>query len=110
MGFYKTFVSVTWKMVQTDTHDQKHIFSAMYVDKDCLIWQMNNCEVNIYFMSPGAFLIPYLIALVFEGLPLLYLELAIGQRLRMGSVGVWNSISPILGGLGGWPRIISEIY
>ncbi|XP_071750948.1 sodium-dependent neutral amino acid transporter B(0)AT3-like [Centroberyx gerrardi] len=48
----------------------------------------------------GAFLIPYLIALVFEGLPLLYLELAIGQRLRMGSVGVWNSISPFLGGVG----------
>ncbi|XP_056277319.1 sodium-dependent neutral amino acid transporter B(0)AT3-like [Pseudoliparis swirei] len=48
----------------------------------------------------GAFLIPYLIALVFEGIPLLYLELAIGQRLRMGSIGVWNSISPLLGGLG----------
>ncbi|XP_059205535.1 inactive sodium-dependent neutral amino acid transporter B(0)AT3 [Centropristis striata] len=48
----------------------------------------------------GAFLIPYLIALVFEGLPLLYLELAIGQRLRKGSIGVWNSISPLLGGVG----------
>lgn len=48
----------------------------------------------------GAFLIPYLIALVFEGIPLLYLELAIGQRLRMGSIGVWNSISPLLGGVG----------
>ncbi|KAJ3608833.1 hypothetical protein NHX12_023363 [Muraenolepis orangiensis] len=48
----------------------------------------------------GAFLIPYLIALVFEGLPLLYLEMAIGQRLRMGSIGVWNSISPFLGGVG----------
>uniref|UniRef100_A0A3Q3JY70 Transporter n=1 Tax=Monopterus albus TaxID=43700 RepID=A0A3Q3JY70_MONAL len=48
----------------------------------------------------GAFLIPYLIALVFEGLPLLYLELAIGQRLRMGSTGVWRSISPLLGGVG----------
>ncbi|XP_033836855.1 sodium-dependent neutral amino acid transporter B(0)AT3-like [Periophthalmus magnuspinnatus] len=48
----------------------------------------------------GAFLIPYAIALVFEGLPLLYLELAIGQRLRAGSVGVWTSISPYMGGLG----------
>uniref|UniRef100_UPI003AAF027F sodium-dependent neutral amino acid transporter B(0)AT3-like n=1 Tax=Centroberyx gerrardi TaxID=166262 RepID=UPI003AAF027F len=48
----------------------------------------------------GAFLIPYVIALVFEGLPLLHMELAIGQRLRMGSIGVWNSISPYLGGLG----------
>ncbi|KAJ8397299.1 hypothetical protein AAFF_G00441330 [Aldrovandia affinis] len=48
----------------------------------------------------GAFLIPYLIALAIQGLPLLYLELAIGQRLRMGSIGVWNSISPYLGGVG----------
>lgn len=48
----------------------------------------------------GAFLIPYAIALVFEGLPLLYIELAIGQRLRSGSIGVWTSISPYLGGLG----------
>lgn len=45
-------------------------------------------------------MIPYLIALVFEGLPLLYLELAIGQSLRMGSIGVWHSISPLLGGVG----------
>ncbi|XP_030202408.1 sodium-dependent neutral amino acid transporter B(0)AT3-like isoform X3 [Gadus morhua] len=48
----------------------------------------------------GAFLIPYLIALVFEGLPLLYLELAIGQRFRISAIGVWNSISPFLGGVG----------
>ncbi|KAL6100051.1 slc6a18 [Pungitius sinensis] len=48
----------------------------------------------------GAFLIPYVIALVFEGIPLLYLEMAVGQRLRMGSIGVWNSISPLLGGVG----------
>ncbi|KAM3858647.1 sodium-dependent neutral amino acid transporter B(0)AT3-like [Diretmus argenteus] len=55
----------------------------------------------------GAFLIPYLIALVFEGLPLLYLELAIGQRLRMGSIGVWNSISPFLGGVGISAMVVS---
>ncbi|XP_061737486.1 sodium-dependent neutral amino acid transporter B(0)AT1-like [Nerophis ophidion] len=48
----------------------------------------------------GAFLIPYLILLVLEGLPLLLLEFAIGQRLRKGSVGVWRAISPYLTGLG----------
>ncbi|XP_035876189.1 inactive sodium-dependent neutral amino acid transporter B(0)AT3 isoform X2 [Phyllostomus discolor] len=48
----------------------------------------------------GAFLIPYLIALAFEGIPLFHLELAIGQRLRQGSVGVWTTISPYLGGVG----------
>uniref|UniRef100_A0A3B3Q6G4 Transporter n=1 Tax=Paramormyrops kingsleyae TaxID=1676925 RepID=A0A3B3Q6G4_9TELE len=55
----------------------------------------------------GAFLIPYLIALVFEGLPLLHLELAIGQRLRTGSIGVWYSISPYLGGVGMASMIVS---
>uniref|UniRef100_A0A8D0DPN1 Transporter n=1 Tax=Salvator merianae TaxID=96440 RepID=A0A8D0DPN1_SALMN len=48
----------------------------------------------------GAFLIPYLIALVFEGIPIFYLEIAIGQTLRKGSIGAWNQISPYLGGLG----------
>lgn len=61
------------------------------------------CQVH----GGGAFLIPYLIALVFEGLPLLYLELAIGQRLRKGSIGVWNSISPYLGGVGIASMIVS---
>lgn len=53
-------------------------------------------------LSPpaGAFLIPYLILLVLEGMPLLLLEFAIGQRLRKGSVGVWRAISPYLTGVG----------
>ncbi|XP_004380364.1 inactive sodium-dependent neutral amino acid transporter B(0)AT3 [Trichechus manatus latirostris] len=48
----------------------------------------------------GAFLIPYFIALVFEGIPLFHIELGIGQRLRRGSVKVWQIISPYLGGVG----------
>ncbi|KAI5628641.1 sodium-dependent neutral amino acid transporter B(0)AT1-like [Silurus asotus] len=48
----------------------------------------------------GAFMIPFLILLVLEGIPLLHLEFAIGQRLRKGSVGVWRSINPYLSGVG----------
>ncbi|XP_053103983.1 inactive sodium-dependent neutral amino acid transporter B(0)AT3 isoform X2 [Hemicordylus capensis] len=48
----------------------------------------------------GAFLIPYFIALVLVGIPLFHLELAIGQRLRKGSIGVWTAMSPYLGGIG----------
>uniref|UniRef100_A0A8C5CS22 Transporter n=1 Tax=Gadus morhua TaxID=8049 RepID=A0A8C5CS22_GADMO len=48
----------------------------------------------------GAFMIPFLILLVLEGIPLLHLEMAIGQRMRMGSVGVWRSINPYLTGIG----------
>ncbi|XP_048848458.1 sodium-dependent neutral amino acid transporter B(0)AT1-like isoform X2 [Brienomyrus brachyistius] len=48
----------------------------------------------------GAFMIPFLVLLVLEGIPLLHLEFAIGQRLRKGSVGVWTSIHPCLTGVG----------
>lgn len=48
----------------------------------------------------GAFFIPYFIALVFEGIPLFHIELAIGQHLHKGSIGVWTAISPYLGSVG----------
>jgi len=54
------------------------------------------CQKN----GGGAFLIPYSIMLLIEGIPLFYLEIAIGQRKRRGSVGVWNLIHPYLGGVG----------
>lgn len=45
-------------------------------------------------------MIPFLILLVLEGIPLLHLEFAIGQRLRRGSLGVWATIHPYLTGIG----------
>ncbi|CAM1298491.1 SLC6A19 (predicted) [Pycnogonum litorale] len=54
------------------------------------------CQKN----GGGAFLIPYFIMLFAEGIPLFLVELGIGQKLRLGSVGVWNRIHPRLGGLG----------
>ncbi|XP_042526991.1 sodium- and chloride-dependent transporter XTRP3A [Dipodomys spectabilis] len=48
----------------------------------------------------GSFLVPYIIMLVVEGMPLMYLELAVGQRMRQGSLGTWKTISPYLGGVG----------
>uniref|UniRef100_H2YP62 Transporter n=1 Tax=Ciona savignyi TaxID=51511 RepID=H2YP62_CIOSA len=54
------------------------------------------CQKN----GGGAFLIPYFIMLLLEGIPLFYMEIAIGQRLRRGSVGVWNHIHRYLGGVG----------
>lgn len=56
---------------------------------------------NIFNYSISAsFLIPYGIMLAIEGIPLYYMELCIGQRMRKGSIGVWNEISPYLGGVG----------
>ncbi|ETE58144.1 Sodium- and chloride-dependent transporter XTRP3A, partial [Ophiophagus hannah] len=38
--------------------------------------------------------------LVVEGMPLLFLELAVGQHMHQGSIGTWNAISPYLCGVG----------
>ncbi|XP_075945725.1 sodium-dependent neutral amino acid transporter B(0)AT2 [Anarhichas minor] len=54
------------------------------------------CQKN----GGGAYLVPYLILLILIGIPLFFLELAVGQLIRRGSIGVWNYISPRLGGIG----------
>ena len=38
--------------------------------------------------------------LIIEGYPMYYLELAVGQRIRKGTIGVWSHINPYLGGVG----------
>lgn len=40
----------------------------------------------------GAFLVPYFVMLMVQGIPIFYLELAIGQRLRKGAIGVWQEV------------------
>ncbi|XP_073342554.1 sodium- and chloride-dependent transporter XTRP3-like [Pagrus major] len=57
----------------------------------------------------GGFLVPYLIMLVLEGIPLFYLELAIGQKMSRGSIGAWTAISPYLGGVG-LASVVTSLY
>ncbi|KAK3099300.1 hypothetical protein FSP39_002321 [Pinctada imbricata] len=47
----------------------------------------------------GAFFIPYLIMLVFVGVPVVYMELAFGQYASLGPVTVWRSV-PLFKGIG----------
>lgn len=54
------------------------------------------CQQN----GGGAFLIPFAIMLILEGIPLFLIELGMGQKMRLGSLGVWNTIHPWLGGIG----------
>ncbi|XP_049770972.1 sodium-dependent serotonin transporter-like [Schistocerca cancellata] len=53
-----------------------------------------------YQNGGGAFLIPYCIMLVFGGLPLFYMELALGQFHRCGCLTIWKRICPALKGVG----------
>ncbi|KAG9481503.1 hypothetical protein GDO78_010630 [Eleutherodactylus coqui] len=48
----------------------------------------------------GAFLLLYFVLLLVIGIPLFFLELAAGQSIRQGSIGVWKHISPRLAGIG----------
>lgn len=51
-----------------------------------------------YQNGGGAFLIPYCVMLIFGGLPLFYMELALGQFHRCGCLSIWKRICPALKG------------
>uniref|UniRef100_A0A3P8W795 Transporter n=1 Tax=Cynoglossus semilaevis TaxID=244447 RepID=A0A3P8W795_CYNSE len=48
----------------------------------------------------GAFMVLYVFLLLIIGVPLFFMELAAGQSIRQGSIGVWKHISPNLAGIG----------
>ncbi|XP_033636219.1 sodium- and chloride-dependent neutral and basic amino acid transporter B(0+)-like [Asterias rubens] len=52
-----------------------------------------------YSNGGGAFLIPYLVMLLFAGLPLFFMELAFGQYSSSGPIRCWNSV-PMFRGVG----------
>ncbi|XP_068633500.1 sodium-dependent serotonin transporter-like [Battus philenor] len=53
-----------------------------------------------YQNGGGAFLIPYCVMLLFGGLPLFFMELALGQYHRCGCLTLWKKICPALKGVG----------
>uniref|UniRef100_A0A8C2XH33 Transporter n=1 Tax=Cyclopterus lumpus TaxID=8103 RepID=A0A8C2XH33_CYCLU len=61
-----------------------------------------------YKNGGGAFLIPYILFLVIAGMPLFYMELALGQYNREGAATIWK-ICPIFKGVG-YTVIIIALY
>uniref|UniRef100_A0A674PLJ7 Transporter n=1 Tax=Takifugu rubripes TaxID=31033 RepID=A0A674PLJ7_TAKRU len=53
-----------------------------------------------YQNGGGAFLIPYVLMAIFGGVPLFYMELALGQFHRTGAISIWKHICPIFKGIG----------
>ena len=48
------------------------------------IWRF---PFNVYKSGGGAFMVPYVIMLCMCGIPLLFMELAVGQYTRRGPIG-----------------------
>ncbi|XP_044259758.1 sodium-dependent dopamine transporter [Tribolium madens] len=53
-----------------------------------------------YKNGGGAFLVPYCIMLVIGGIPLFYMELALGQFNRKGAITCWGRLCPLFKGIG----------
>ncbi|XP_022230124.1 sodium-dependent dopamine transporter [Drosophila obscura] len=53
-----------------------------------------------YKNGGGAFLVPYGIMLVVGGIPLFYMELALGQHIRKGAITCWGRVVPLFKGIG----------
>lgn len=53
-----------------------------------------------YRNGGGAFLIPYCIMLLVGGIPLFYMELALGQHERRGAITCWGNLVPLFKGIG----------
>ncbi|KAF7244733.1 Sodium-dependent noradrenaline transporter, partial [Varanus komodoensis] len=58
--------------------------------------------------TQGAFLIPYILFLIIAGMPLFYMELALGQYNREGAATVWK-ICPLFKGVG-YAVILIALY
>ncbi|KAK3084699.1 hypothetical protein FSP39_017685 [Pinctada imbricata] len=62
-----------------------------------------------YRNGGGAFLIPYLMMLCAGGIPLFYMELALGQYNRTGAITCWGRLCPLFKGIG-WAVVLIAFY
>ncbi|XP_076656020.1 sodium- and chloride-dependent glycine transporter 1 [Halictus rubicundus] len=62
-----------------------------------------------YSNGGGAFLIPFTIMLIIAGLPLMFMELSLGQYASLGPVAAYKRFCPLLRGLGYGMVLVSSV-
>ncbi|XP_076664285.1 sodium- and chloride-dependent glycine transporter 1 isoform X2 [Andrena cerasifolii] len=62
-----------------------------------------------YSNGGGAFLIPFTVMLIIAGLPLMFMELSLGQYASLGPVAAYKQFCPLLCGLGYGMVLVSSI-
>lgn len=65
-----------------------------------VVFQVWRFPYLCYKNGGGAFLIPYLIMYAVGGVPLFFMELALGQYHRKGAITCWGKIVPAFKGIG----------
>ncbi|XP_061668127.1 sodium- and chloride-dependent creatine transporter 1-like isoform X1 [Syngnathoides biaculeatus] len=61
-----------------------------------------------YKNGGGVFLIPYLLIVFIGGIPVFFLEIALGQFMKQGGISAWN-IAPLFKGLG-WASMVIVFF
>lgn len=60
-------------------------------------WLVDSWSWCLFSVPAGVFLIPYLLIVFVGGIPIFFLEIALGQFMKAGSINVWN-IAPLFKG------------
>ncbi|XP_023243740.1 sodium-dependent serotonin transporter-like [Centruroides sculpturatus] len=94
----ETVVSIRQTSDSRETWDKKIEFLLAVIGFAVDLGNVWRFPYICYRNGGGAFLIPYVIMLIFGGLPLFYLELALGQYYRNGCLTIWQKLCPMMKG------------
>ncbi|KAK0138111.1 Sodium-dependent serotonin transporter [Merluccius polli] len=103
LGFTNTNSAPVPVMTQTDSRDKwskKMDFLLSVIGFAVDLGNVWRFPYICYQNGGGAFLIPYILMAIFGGVPLFYMELALGQFHRTGAISIWKHICPIFKGIG----------
>ncbi|CAF2973352.1 unnamed protein product [Rotaria sp. Silwood2] len=111
MEVEKVELPMSWKpakkqiTIERDSWDHKIEFLLAVIGYAVDLGNVWRFPTAVYLNGGGAFFIPYFTLLIFGGLPLFYMELALGQYHRSGVFTVWNYICPLVKGVG-WATLL----